>query len=306
LKQFVAFLNGVYRRSGIRDTYDAHIRVVLPQLDLAVRETFESSNISLKLFIKTRADALAVLWGRENVDEAIKAAGVYTDIPRTIAKIMMTSETGSCMFRSTWLACSREIFKQTAKEQLENLERHDFAVDANTNYDKFMTQLSANLRSDGHRRGKTEWRDHVTLGTETVPTTTDYAGDEHEFRYWARIKTIVINTGQKQPFPWERLFWAKGGIPNVPEVLEIPDEILEPMDSLREHIIEKLEGKTDTLASITKHMQKIYDECKELHMSVQIDMAFLEHIAEPFLRRLAFIEDPLDYKSYESTLKKDV
>ena len=154
-------------------------------------------------------------------------------------------------------------------------------------FDTMLKEFSNGLRSDGHSRGENKWSSAVDLFAEATPTCVTYAGDEGEFVYWARLKTICLNSRVRVPLPWEELLFAPGCFENVPSTMSIPGEVLEQFDLLRDNIFELLNGGPHTLADMIKIMRKSYDELLELHPSFELDISFLENKAAAVLKKKA-------------------
>ena len=76
------------------------------------------------------------------------------------------------------------------------------------------------LREEGHRRGKHKWETKIAMFGVEVPVELDFAGDEVELAYCARVITIAVDSGQLQPkMPWEELLVDENSLQGVPEQL---------------------------------------------------------------------------------------
>jgi len=276
--------------------FPEHWQVVSAQCDLALRSVFEGiaeSTVKTKIFLKKHKLSLAVFTEQETLDEAIAANGKYIQIPQVVAKLMGCSQTFQAMFQTSWLACSRELFISEVYDHLKTLEHESFAPDHVEQFMQLMESLSHNMRSEGHKRCKQTWPSHLRLGTEDVPMSYTYAGDEYEGIFWARVKTILINTRQHRALPWEDLFWPKGTLTGVPVALMFADAVLEPLEGVRAELFAHFEGKRNMpLAQMIKDVRKLYDDLHYNHRSIEIDMAFLEHKSEALLKQLARIVVP--------------
>jgi hypothetical protein len=250
-----------------------------------IYEDLADSKIKIQSFLLRRSSALMAFHSEKDLKEVNAAKGKYKDIPQLIAKLMAESRTAQALFNGVWLHCSRSIFLDEVKKKLVEIEAGDFK-DHHV-FDTMLKEFSKGLRSDGHSRGKNKWSSAVDLFLEATPICVTYAGDEGEFVYWARLKTICLNTRMRVPLPWEELLFAAGCFENVPSTMVIPGEVWEQFDLLRDNIFELLNGGPHTLADMIKIMRKSYDELLELHPSFELDMSFLENKAAAVLKKKA-------------------
>jgi hypothetical protein len=272
----------------LHKTYPKHWEIVKAQLDDALRTIYEDladSKIKIQSFLLRRSSALMAFHSDKDLKEVNAAKGKYKDIPQLIAKLMGESRTAQALFNGVWLHCSRSIFLDEVKKKLAEIEAGDFKD--HLVFDTMLKDFSKGLRSDGHSRGKNKWSSAVDLFAEATPICVTYAGDEGEFVYWARLKTIGLNSRVRVPLPWEELLFAPGCFENVPSTMSIPGEVLEQFDLLRDNIFELLNGGPHTLADMIKIMRKSYDDMLELHPSFELDMSFLENKADAVLKRKA-------------------
>jgi hypothetical protein len=140
-----------------------------------------------------------------------------------------------------------------------------------------MEQETHRLRAEGHQRGKLKWHCDVSMFGIGVPMTFDFAGDEWEMMYWARIKTIVVNSGLVQPLPCEELLIAPGSVDNCPLHMKLPEELVKPLIVVRETVMELMGGtKKHSMADMIRLMRKHASELTDLHRSFLSDLSFLE------------------------------
>lgn len=235
-------------------------------------------------FLQRMQKELSLFAGQDDIALLVGANGAYTERPHSVALVMEACETGRAVFASAWLSCSRQIFLDRARQGLADLERMDYADDHNEAFKKMMDQEVQKLRSEGHKRGKNKWHGMVLMHGVELNITYDFAGDELDMMYWARVKTIACNSQEIEPMPWEQVLIPKWSIGQCPAHLKLPGSVLEPLRKLREALVDMLDGRSLTLAEMTRVMKKNCDELMDVHRSFLLDMTFLETKADDFLR----------------------
>jgi hypothetical protein len=210
-----------------------------------------------------------------------------------VAAIIKASVTGAAMFKSVWLSCSRQLFTKNMALHLQDVEKEEFQMDRFKEYMNLMDTHSAGLRAEGHRRGKKNtWIAPLTLFEEMMAFPLSWVADEGELSLWSRVKTILVNTVQWEPYPWEALLYPRGSIEGAPIFLQIPDEVLEPMSNLHDTVHELCTGKAETMESMRDKMLKAREELEGYHVSARLDLHFLEFHAVAVLKRKV-VEDTL-------------
>ena len=75
------------------------------------------------------------------------------------------------------------------------------------------------------------------------------------FRFWCRVKTIIVNTRQVKPLWWEDLLFPKRSLQNVPEMVTIPKGFVDSITLARDAAMDMTEGVT-TLQECIKRIKK--------------------------------------------------
>ena len=120
-------------------------------------------------------------------------------------------------------------------------------------------------------------------GVDTV-VTSEFAGDEWEHLFWARIKSIVANTRQIAQPPWVEWLVPEGSMHDLPQAMKLPDELLQGLVALNETVVELMEGKRYDMGEMTKLMKKHAGELSDTHSSFRLDLQFLQTKAHDALK----------------------
>lgn len=211
--------------------------------------------------------------------------GRFAQVPHVVSRCINSCEVMRTMLATAWLPCSREIYREKMQQQLKDLEGGDFEMDRGELCARFMAEEAKRLRHEGHVRGRHRWDAKVPRFSAEVPLSLDFAGDEYEMCYWARVRSIAVNTNQLQPLlPWELLLCPPGSAEGVPVALHLPAEVLEPLGPLRAAMHALLNENVTSLSDMCKLMRKNQSELVDCHRSAKLDLAFLEHKAEGMLK----------------------
>ena len=243
----------------MHDKFPVMWDIVKQPFDDALSEHYENlveTPSKIHRFLSKMRHALTILWGRDDLAELIAVDGQFTLSVQAVARVMQTGQTGFSVFSSAWLACSREIFRSRTMQAIESLELDEFAADRTELFTKMMDQQVQKLREEGHKRGKHKWLGGVTMFACAMNVRSDFAGDEYEDLHWARVKSILVNTRQEKPLPWEELLFLKGRFSNCPQRIQLPDKVIAPMRSLRAFIFELIDVDM-TLSDMTKTMKRV-------------------------------------------------
>lgn len=102
--------------------------------------------------------------------------------------------------------------------------------------------------------------------------------------YWGRITTIIANSHQIEPMPWEKLLIQKGSVAHCPVHLKLPDNLIKGLASLHEAVMDMLDDRSLNMADMIKVMKKNASELADVHRSFLLDLEFLETKAQDILR----------------------
>ena len=143
--------------------FDLHLKwrqmweVVSAPLDVSLSAYYEEladTESKIPRFLQRMRPSLGLLWGLEEVDDLLGAKAAFTKKPHTVAKVMENSVCGRAVFQSIWMGCSREIFRETARAHIKDLEKEEYAMDRVAQFKERMGQMVGRLRAEGHKRGQ--------------------------------------------------------------------------------------------------------------------------------------------------------
>ena len=273
-------------RFGLHRKYPGHWHQIRGLLDRSMMLHFEeqaTTRVKVVSYLVRRRSELAMWMPNEQViPKLVAAKGNYTTCPSEVQIAMSACQTCRAMFSIAWLGCSRELFLEKLRTQLRDLESSDFAPDADKLFQEYITDQSQRLRNEGHRRGAKKWATTIKYLGHEVPYSCDYAGDQWEHEYWARLKTILVNNGQLKALPWERLLCVPGQIQDTPTQLKIADSVADQFYSLRLEQAEILNGKS-TLDEMIFELGKHYNDLLDCHKSFELEFALLQECGPSIL-----------------------
>ena len=264
--------------------FEAYFKVVRLQLEVAVRDAYEASvdtSIRIKSFLKRRRAAISLFSSAECIDALLSVVGSdYGAVADRVKEFMDDSLLGRCMFKGVWLECSRSLYKVQLAKNLEDLEREDFAVERLDQFFDLMKGFERRLRGEGHVRGRNTVVAEINYLGCQMQFPMYWAADEGYFACWARIKTILSNTGQVVPMPWEKILNEDRRLQDVPTELKLPAAVIAHLENYRETVLAMFPRPNPTMADIIKAMKKNEADLVDQHRSAAIDIHFLEHHAE--------------------------
>ena len=273
---------------GTKDELPKYWEVMQHQFDGCLCFDFEAqadTKIKIQTYLSRRKAEMSLFCEPDDIDALVGAQGAFHTVPHIVARCMKQCEVMRIMLASAWLGCSREIFREKIRISMLELEREDFSHEGYDQFIGLMTDASKRLRDEGHSRGKHKWEVEIPMLGAHVPLTLDFAGDEWEMFLWGRVLSVAVNTKQlRRALPWEELLAPPGSAELVPEALQLPSSLLEPMAALRATILELLGDTPGSLADMIKCMRKHKAQLGDYHKSFMLQMAFLESKAEDMLK----------------------
>jgi hypothetical protein len=274
-------------RTGGIDKYKEFWKVMKPHYDVAAEYIWNeaaNSGLSQKSFASSSKNrsALSAFMSMQDLDGVVAGKNDFEKVPQQVSRIVTLSRVGTSMYKHAGAKASRGIFRSEIDDKLNDLQHLDFDEAACVNFVDAMKRLVNQMVKNGHSAYK-KYEVHIQFlaGTEAINIETPT--DEWEFRFYALVKLILINTGKIQLLPWERVIIEPGKLPGVMTQLTVPQQYIDKVLVGREALLDLLTGNRLNLADMKKDINAKVQSVYQLDRTAELEVSFLNSKAEKLL-----------------------
>ena len=184
------------------------------------------------------------------------------------------------------ISASWAIFSKEAKKELDEIESRDYEEEAVALGRAKIETLCAQLKAEGHVRGIAKWAATLSFCGLQITCEMDFAGDEFDLLFWARVRTLWLNGRLGPTMRYERLLVDKMALEDVPTEIVVPQFLSDEVTVLEQNIEEHCDGCA-SLVDMCNAVLKNQKEFMEHHCSAALDVSFCEQKAAEVMRATA-------------------
>lgn len=224
-------------------------------------------------------DVLSLFVGEDDLKTVHDSMKRREDPPTAVMlRVLNSCQTAKNLFAEQSARLDNNLFLQTARQRVRDLEHLDFSEVEVANYERIMVAESRRLWENGHVNFE---RRQVSVEFLGAPMNV-LACDPTEMwllMLMARVKTIAVHTGQVPALPWETTMMEAAPLELVPELLTLSEKLVRDSTVCRKAALKVL-GSAKTFREMRSAISSQLKMLTELDKTFALESTYLETVLE--------------------------
>ena len=236
----------------------------------------------------------------------------YIQASAELIRATHTSLISASMFDEEMLKMAKIAYIDNIENKLRELLDVGLSEDDILIFDHRMKEMTQKLArphgtSTGHSFEKV--KTHIAFMTVAkMVVTVNVGNDEWKIRKRAFFVTLMLNSGQATPLPWEQLCFDVGGMDGIPSHVRVPEGLADEFLHGREAIRDMMPDGIVLLKDMQSELERVTKHCLDMDPYLALELAFLQDHAETMIRDrchvavLDALPSVTEWKSYKTVL----